>query len=855
MGWTALRVKRSEICQLKLRARTVRYRASDLLPVKNRVVPFAAVAGCFFVVCAVLVPGVQAQSNLALRVMAANITSGNLQSYEGPGIRIFQGLKPDVVMIQEFQYNNSSASNDLRTLVDTAFGASYSFFVEPTGNIPNGVVSRYPIIAAGSWDDTQVSDRGFAWAQIDLPGTNDLYVVSVHLLTSGSGVRNTEATNLKAYIQANFPANAWIIIGGDCNTDSRSEACISTFKTFLSDTPIPTDAESSGNEDTNAGRNKPYDYVLPSFSITNFLVPSVVGTRTFPKGLVFDSRVYSPLSDVSPVQSGDSGASNMQHMGVIKDFLIPVGAGSTNPPSITTQPLSQTNAFGGNVTFNVVAAGASPLAYQWRLYGTNISGATAASYTLTNLQPTNAGDYTVVITNSVGSITSAVATLTVNAAPFINSQPQSLSVNLGANAAFNVTAAGGTPLFYQWRCNGTNLPGATATTFTRTNAQTGDAGSYSVVVTNYAGSVTSAIAVLTVNVTPPGVIAQWNFNSVPSDGSTTTGTTNASLGTGTAALVGGATGTYATGDTSLDPAGSTDNTGWNTTTYPAQAAGNKSRGIQFNVSTAGKQNIVVTWSMRVSSTASKYSRLQYTTNGTDFVDFPAANSLSADSVFERKTNDLSAISGVNDNASFAFRIVSEFEGTVLNNANLNYVTAGTGTYAAGGTMRYDMITVSGSAFVTGTAPAITNQPTSQAAAQGDQVTFTVGATGTLPLSYQWRFNLTDLSGATNASYTRSNVQPAHVGYYSVSVSNSAGFTTSTDAALTLIVPQPVLTMPVAGVMQWQGLSNLTYTVQTSTNLAQPNWDTLGTAASASATVGFTNLPATNTERYYRVVYP
>ena len=825
--------------------------------VKTKVVPFTAVLGCFFVCCLAVTTHVQAQSNLTLRVMAANTTSGTLQSYEAAGIRIFQGLNPDIVAVQEFQYGGSSTSNDLRTLVNTAFDASYSFYVEPTGNIPNGIISRYPIITAGSWDDTQVSDRGFAWAQIDLPGTNDLYVVSVHLLTSGSGVRNTEATNLKALIQANFPADAWIIVGGDCNTDTRSEACISTFKTFLSDTPIPTDAESGGNEDTNAGRNKPYDYVLPSFSLTNFLTPSVVGTRTFPKGLVFDSRVYSPLSDVSPVQSGDSGVSGMQHMAVIKDFLIPVGAASTNPPSITTQPLSQTNAFGGNVTFTVVAAGASPLAYQWRFFGTNISGATATSYSLTNIQPTHAGNYTVVVTNAVGSITSAVATLTVNATPFINSQPQSLSVNLGANAAFNVTAAGGTPLFYQWRFAGNDILGATTSSYTRSNAQPADAGNYTVVVTNYAGSVTSAIAALTVNVTPAGIIAQWNFNSPTADASTQTGTLTPSVGSGTAAYVGGAaaasSGEFA-GGSSADPAAS-DNSGWNTSTYPAATTGNKTRGVQFDVNTSGKQNIVVTWSSQSSNAGNKYARLQYTTNGTTYFDFPTATTNGTS--FTSKTNDLSSFAGVNNNPAFAIRILSEFESTATGNANASYVAANapSTTYNTTGTMRYDMVTISGSTIVIGTAPIITNQPAGQVATQGTNVTFFVGADGTLPLNYQWRFNLANINGATSSSYTRSNVQPAHVGNYSVIVSNSAGFTTSTNAALTLVIPQPVLTMPLAGVMQWQGLSNLTYTIQSNTNLAQTNWTTLGTATSPDATLFFTNTPATNTERYYRVVYP
>lgn len=819
--------------------------------VKTKVAPFAAMIGCFFVGCSTATSEAQVQSNLSLRIMAANITSGNNQSYLDHGVRIFQGLKPDVVCIQEF----NTTTNTIRGFVDTAFGTNFSYFRETQSgyDIPNGVISRWPIVASGSWDDTESPNRGYAWAQIDLPGTtNDLYAVSVHLLTANASTRSAEATELKGLIQANFPANAWIVVAGDMNTDTRTESAINIFTTFLSDNPKPADGDTPEKEGTNAGRSKPYDYVLPSFTLANFQTPSVVGTRTFAKGLVFDSGVYTPLSDVAPVQIGDSGAVNMQHMAVLKDFLIPASAANTNPPSITTQPLSQTNAFGGSATFSVAASGDSPLAYQWRLYSTNLSGATAASFTLTNIQPINAGDYTVVVTNSFGSITSSVAKLTVNAAPVITTQPQSLSVNLGANAAFSVSAAGGTPLFFQWRFGNTDISNATNSAYTRANAQQADAGNYSVVVSNYAGSVTSSVAVLTVNSSTPSIIAQWNFNSNPADTSANTGVTTPAIGTGTASVVGGITPSFVGGDTTADPAGSNDNTAWTTTSYPASTTGNKSAGVQFNVSTAGKQNIQVSWTVRASNTGSKYGRLQYSTDGVTFTDFP--QSFINPIAFGGITNDLSAFPGVNDNPNFAFRLVTEFESTAINSGSAAYVGAGT-SYGTGGTIRYDMMTISGAAIATGTAPVITNQPSSQAAAQGANATFTVGADGTLPLSYQWQFNLADISGATSASYTRSNVQPAHAGSYSVIVSNSAGFTTSSSATLSLLVPAPALTSPCAGVLHWQGLSNLTYKVQTSTNLTTTNWTTLGTATAPNGALSFTNAPTTDEQRYYRVVYP
>lgn len=361
--------------------------------------------------------GAGAQNPLPVRILTANLTSGSQSSYLDPGVRILQGLRPDVVCIQEFNYGDNSPAA-LRAFVDAAFGTSFHFFREaaPGYDIPNGVISRWPITASGSWDDAAAPNRGFAWAQIDLPETtNDLYVVSVHLLTTGAGVRNTEATQLTSLIATHFPAGAWIIVGGDCNTETRAEACLATFKTFLSDHPQPDDGGAPAREGTNANRQKPYDYVLPSFSLTNFLVPVVIDARSFPNGLVFDSRVYAPLSAVAPVQATDSAAPNMQHMAVIKDFALPVGSDS-GAPVILAQPQSQTNAPGATVVLTVTAGGTPPLAFQWRRFSTNLPAATNASLSLTALQPENAGDYTVVVTNAFGSVTSLVARVTVQAA-------------------------------------------------------------------------------------------------------------------------------------------------------------------------------------------------------------------------------------------------------------------------------------------------------------------------------------------------------------------------------------------------------------------------------------------------------
>jgi spore coat protein U-like protein len=115
----------------------------------------------------------------------------------------------------------------------------------------------------------------------------------------------------------------------------------------------------------------------------------------------------------------------------------------------------------------------------------------------------------------------------------------------------------------------------------------------------------------------------------------------------------------------------------------------------------GQENIVVRWDQRASNSGSKYSRLQYTTNGTTFTDFPTPVIMSLANIFEPKTNNLSAIAGVRNNPLFAFRIVSEWQNTAIGSGSSQYLTASTSSYSSGGTLRFDMVTVSGTAIQAG----------------------------------------------------------------------------------------------------------------------------------------------------------
>jgi hypothetical protein len=169
-------------------------------------------------------------------------------------------------------------------------------------------------------------------------------------------------------------------------------------------------------------------------------------------------------------------------------------------PSITQQPASRTVALGGSTTFTVGVDGTAPLTYAWSKNGAPIAGATSASFTIPVVAATDAGSYAVVISNSVGSVASTAATLIVTtpSAPAIATPPAAQLVNEGEAATFTVAVSGTAPFTYQWRKNDAPISGATAATYSLARVTSSDAGSYSVVVSNALGSVTSSSAALTV---------------------------------------------------------------------------------------------------------------------------------------------------------------------------------------------------------------------------------------------------------------------------------------------------------------------------------------------------------------------
>ena len=194
-----------------------------------------------------------------------------------------------------------------------------------------------------------------------------------------------------------------------------------------------------------------------------------------------------------------AGMSNVIGIGAGADHALAIRTGPATP-MITLQPTDAYQVAGGDVTFTARGVGIYGVSYQWQLNGVNLAGKTNATLTVTNVQSAQAGSYEVLVSDNggAGSIVSSNASLKLVTAPAILSQslPTNLVVHYQSAVTFSVTASApggsnGFPLSYQWQFNGTNLSGATATSYTFP-ANAGSAGTYSVILTNAAGSTSAA---------------------------------------------------------------------------------------------------------------------------------------------------------------------------------------------------------------------------------------------------------------------------------------------------------------------------------------------------------------------------
>ncbi|MFC3146113.1 immunoglobulin domain-containing protein [Piscinibacterium candidicorallinum] len=387
------------------------------------------------------------------------------------------------------------------------------------------------------------------------------------------------------------------------------------------------------------------------------------------------------------------------------------------PPVIVRAPSAITTTVGSSASFSVVARGGGSLSYQWRRNGTAIAGATEELLSIGTVASTDAGEYTVVVTNSAGSLESAAARLTVNpapqpavaVAPILTSQPVGVAVQAGQAVSLSVAATGSAPLSYLWQRDGVNIPGATGPVLRLSNVQASAGGTYTVTVFNAAGTVNSNGAGVVV-ITPAGqpVI-------------------------------------------SADPASATVATG-------SAAA--------FNAAVTGNPAPTCQWTRNGVPISGATSCTRYVTPPTT-------------------TADNGAVFGL----------------TATNSAGSSSSTGAT-------------LTVTGSGPSGVQAPVLIQDPTSVTVVRGSQVAFTAVARGTEPFTYQWFFNGQPMPGRDFQVLGIGSVTDADAGLYSVRISNSAGSTTTNPARLTVVAPN----VPVAPTISTQPSTLTAFTGQT-VNLA------------------------------------
>src|SRR6185436_700517 len=184
------------------------------------------------------------------------------------------------------------------------------------------------------------------------------------------------------------------------------------------------------------------------------------------------------------------------------------------------QPQSATVLAGSSTNFSVVAAGFGNVGYQWRSNNVPLTGATNSTLVLNSIQPAAAGNYSVTVTDALGSTLSTAAVLTVLAPPLITQQPLSVTNFVGNTATFNCAVTGSVPLTYQWffgnspLADNGRITGAASVSLTVSNVGLADSGNYYLVVTNVAGRATSSVATLIVLAQvcappPTGIVAWW----------------------------------------------------------------------------------------------------------------------------------------------------------------------------------------------------------------------------------------------------------------------------------------------------------------------------------------------------------
>ncbi len=767
----------------------------------------------------------------------------------------------------------------VRLLLFLALGAETIYAQRPLGVD----VSHYQ--GGITWTSVKSSGVSFAWAKsTEGSGTTDANFAGNVSGAKAAGVY-VGAYHF-AHPEANSPATEanffWSVVANTITNDGLSLQPALDYETFTAAGGVPVGAVSYAD-----WADQWCNAIVSKAAAAGVTVKPVIYTSTCEAGNLNTSNAQwppwianpsnlspqtgSPWSSTSCTNSayeiwgagvwsvwqyswtgtvpGISGASDLDVFnGTAAQFVTALVVG-TNAPVLTValnSPLHRATDTGGSATFSATAIGTLPLKYQWRLNGSNVPNVTNATITIANAQTTNSGFYTLIVTNSSGSVTSAPISLLVypqQVTMFADNFDASTVANWAAN-----TSSGDNAVTFNFDYSTLGIPSApNSTNGTRrglqmkANLSLGAVAAVSLSPTSqnfsgdyrlhfdawinvngpFPGGGAGSTEFLTAGLGTSGTRTEWTGNASAdgfyfsangdggsSDTATTTADYNAYIGATVQAAATGdywaGTGTTARGNgnfyyTSAFPAGQPA-PALQQTTYPQQSG-------NLNPGTFG-----LAWHDVIVS--KRGSTVDWVVDGVRCCTISNAT-FTASNVFVGFWDPFASLSS---NNVINFGLV-------------------------------DNVRVESPA----TAPVFTLQPVAQTVKLGTNVTFTAGASGLPAPNFQWQFNGTNILGATNATYALAFVTQTNTGNYSVIASNLMASVASTNAALALTAPAAAQFTAISvnsGAVQiaFTGDAYWTYTVETSTNLM--NWSALTNLTSASGIFNFT-AAAANAQQFFR----